>query len=329
MAHTKIERLRASLSGNKPDRTPVALWRHFPVDDQQPESLAAATIDFQRQYDFDFVKVTPASSFCLRDWGVTDIWRGSAEGTREYSKSVINNPEGWLKLRPLDPYVGVLGEQLACLRLINQELGKGPDPAPVIQTIFSPLAQAKNMVGKDALVTHIRLYPEAVLEGLKVIVESTRRFIEAARETGIAGIFYALQHASYAILSEAEFHEFSELFDLDILQESKSLWLNVLHLHGEDVMFQQVANYPVQVINWHDRDTAPDLREARKSFKGALCGGLQRERIITGNPVSITAEARDAIQLAGETRFILGTGCVMEITAPRANILAARQAVNT
>jgi hypothetical protein len=34
------ERMQAVLAGQKPDRTPVALWRHFPVDDQEPQLLA-------------------------------------------------------------------------------------------------------------------------------------------------------------------------------------------------------------------------------------------------------------------------------------------------
>ena len=70
------QRLENVLSGEPPDRVPVSLWRHFPVDDQTPEGLAAATASFQRRYDFDFIKVTPSSSFCLKDWGVEDEWRG-------------------------------------------------------------------------------------------------------------------------------------------------------------------------------------------------------------------------------------------------------------
>ena len=60
----KRERLQATLSGEPVDRPAVALWRHFPVDDQRPEDLAAATLEFQGLYDFDFVKVSPSSSFC-------------------------------------------------------------------------------------------------------------------------------------------------------------------------------------------------------------------------------------------------------------------------
>ncbi len=78
----KRERLEAAISGQGVDRMPVALWRHFPGDDQDPAHLAAATVAFQRRWDFDFVKVTPASSFQIRDWGVQDVWTGNIEGTR-------------------------------------------------------------------------------------------------------------------------------------------------------------------------------------------------------------------------------------------------------
>ena len=106
------------------------------------------------------------------------------------------------------------------------------------------------------------------------------------------------------------------------------LWLNLLHLHGSEVMFARFVDYPMAVINWHDRDTAPTLGEALAQFPGALCGGLQRDQtMVLGNPVSVTAEAHDAIQATGGRRFILGTGCVLPTTAPRGNILAARRAI--
>jgi len=68
--YTHRERMERVILGEKPDRIPISFWRHFPIDDQTPEGLAKALIDFQKRYDFDFVKVTPSSSFCLYDWGV-------------------------------------------------------------------------------------------------------------------------------------------------------------------------------------------------------------------------------------------------------------------
>ena len=81
---THRERVEACLRGEIVDRPPVALWRHFPVDDQSAEALAQAHLAFQSVYNFDLVKVTPASSFSVVDWGVTDEWEGNTEGTRTY-----------------------------------------------------------------------------------------------------------------------------------------------------------------------------------------------------------------------------------------------------
>ena len=36
----KFERLTAAIKGEETDRVCVALWKHFPVDDTTPESLA-------------------------------------------------------------------------------------------------------------------------------------------------------------------------------------------------------------------------------------------------------------------------------------------------
>ncbi len=137
------------------------------------EAWLAATANYQRIYDYDFVKVTPASSFCIRDWGVEDEWRGAHEGTREYTGRVVHTPEDWEKLTPLDPGKGFLGDQVQCLRMLVNDLG---ETVPVIQTIFSPLAQAKNLAGQETLLVHMRKYPDALHLGLRTITESILRF---------------------------------------------------------------------------------------------------------------------------------------------------------
>lgn len=317
-------RMEVCLSGGQPDRPPVALWRHFPVDDQTPGGLAAAVVDFQKNFDFDFVKVTPASSFCIKDWGSQDRWEGNPEGTRAYTHHVINLPEDWEKLRPLDPGHGYLGAQLECLRMIRAEIPE----TPILQTIFSPLAQAKNLVGGENLIVHLRRYPQAVMAGLRTITNSTVRFVEQALKTGIDGFFYAVQHAQYGLLTEQEYLKFGREDDLAILAPAQDGWLNLLHLHGADIMFDLFLDYPVNVFNWHDQETPPTLPAAQQKTSAVVCGGLRQwETMILGTPESIRAEARVAMDATHGTRFVLGTGCVTPITAPRGNILAARQVV--
>jgi uroporphyrinogen decarboxylase len=322
---THRARLETCLTNKKPDRVPVALWRHFPVDDQTPEGLARATLAFQHSYDFDLIKVTPASSFCLKDWGVQDEWRGATEGTRDYKKWPIQHPDDWAKLTALDPTQGSLGAQLECLRLLYKELG--PE-TPIIQTIFNPLSQAKNLVGKEGLLIHLHRYPEALHTGLKTITETIQRFTEAAKETGIAGVFYAVQHAQYGLLSLQDYETFGRAYDLPSLEPAKDFWLNMLHLHGTEVMFDLFLDYPVNIINWHDQETFPSLSEGKERYSGLVCGGLQRERtLVLGTPEQVTAEAHAAIQATDGKRFILGTGCVVPTIAPHGNLLAVRNSV--
>jgi len=316
-------RLEACLAGELPDRTPVALWRHFPVDDQTPGGLAAATSAFQHTYDFDLIKVTPSSSFCLKDWGADDVWRANPEGTRDYIRRPVQNADDWTRLALLDPTSGHLGDQITCLRMLAAEFS---DDTPILQTIFSPMAQAKNLAGGEALLVHMRKEPDALHAGLERITQVTLRFIEECKTTGIAGIFFAVQHAQYGLLSSTEFDEFGRKYDLRLLDAVQDCWLNIIHLHGSEVMFDKVADYPAQVINWHDRQTEPTLQTASGRFPGVLCGGLRQwETMVLGSPEQVTAEGLDAVRSTQGRRFILGTGCVVPVIAPGGNLLAARR----
>ena len=322
--NTHKERIQASLQGTILDRPPVALWRHFPVDDQNPRSLADATLHFQRTYDFDLVKVTPASSFCMKDWGVEDQWMGHTEGTRQYTKRLIQDPHDWETLPVLDPTAPHLAAQLECLRFIRAELGT---ETPLLQTVFSPLAQAKNLAGNETLIAHLRLYPEAVMKGLDTIAKTTRRFVEACLDTGIDGVFYAIQHAQASLLTFEEYQTFGLPHDRTSLEPAGELWCNLLHLHGHDVYFSLLDSFHFQIVNWHDRETYPSLSQAQELFGGVVCGGMRQDTLVYQGAEEVRKEAADAIQQTGGKRFILGTGCVVPVIASHGNLLAARRSV--
>ena len=321
---THKERIQACINNEIIDRPPVALWRHFPVDDQSPETLAKATLHFQQTYEFDLVKVTPASSFCLKDWGVEDKWIGHTEGTRQYTKRVIHGPKDWEQLPILDPTATHLADQLNCLRFIRSELDV---ETPLLQTIFSPLAQAKNLAGTETLIAHLRLYPETVMMGLTTIAETTRRFVEACLDTGIDGIFYAIQHAQAGLLTLDEYKTFGIPNDLKVLKPSQGLWCNLLHLHGHDVYFSLLDAFNFQIANWHDRETFPPLKEGKDIYSGVVCGGMRQDTLVYESQAEVKKEAADAIQQTDSKRFILGTGCVVPVIASHGNLLAVRKSV--
>lgn len=319
------ERLEACISGKPVDRPCVSLWRHFPGDDQRADTLSQAAIHFQKTYDWDFIKVTPGSGYMARAWGIESVWRGNPEGTRDYVSRPLKTPVDWGRITPLSVTEGPLADQIKCIRQIKREFGEA---IPIIQTIFAPIGQANKMGGNKTLIAHMRLYPDLVKEKLEIIMNTTINFIQALIDEGIDGIFYAVQLGQYGLISENDFKEFCKPYDLACLEPTKQLWCNVLHLHGEDVMFDQVCDYPVQVINWHDLETPPSLPEGKRKFNGAVCGGLRQwETLAYASPDDVTEQAAAAILSAGPERFILGTGCVVPVVAPHGNLMAVRNSV--
>src|SRR5690606_37451677 len=133
MSMSKRARLEAIFAGADVDRPAVALWRHWPVDDLRGGELARATLTFQQTYDFDFIKVTPNSNFCVAGYGAQSSWVGNEEGTYVWGPRVIRSPEDWTRLRPLEPDSGLQGEVLTANRLVGEAVGES---VPFIQTIF-------------------------------------------------------------------------------------------------------------------------------------------------------------------------------------------------
>ncbi len=211
--------------------------------------------------------------------------------------------------------------------IVSVSFAPNSDPeTPLLQTVFSPLAQAKNLAGGETLITHLRLYPESVTKGLATIAETTRRFVEACLDTGIDGIFYAIQHAQASQLTLEEYRTFGLPYDQKSLELAQDLWCNLLHLHGYDIYFSLVDSLKFPIVNWHDRETFPSLSEAQEFFDGVVCGGMRQDTLVYRNQAEVQKEAADALQQTGGKRFILGTGCVVPIIASHGNILAAREA---
>ncbi len=323
---TGRERVQAAISGKSVDNTPITLWRHFPQDDQKAESLAAAHIAFQRRYQWDLLKVTPASGYYGDDWGLRAGYRPNREGTRHYADRPIKKPGDWTHLKRLDVSSGVYGRELHALRLIREAL-----PGEIIlSTIFSPLTIARTLSGEQALVRYLRESPDTLHKGLEVITDVTARFAAETLASGADGIFFATQCASTEYLAIEEYAEFGRPYDLRVLEADGAAEVRLLHLHGASIMFDALTDYPVEIVNWHDRKTPPTLADARTRFSGCLAGGINEwETLTTGTPDQITAEIRDAITQTGGIRHIVAAGCVIPVDVGEDRLRSARDAVRT
>jgi uroporphyrinogen decarboxylase len=321
---THRQRIEAAVRGERPDHVPVALWRHFPGEDQKAEALARAHIAFFQAYDVDLLKITPASGYYGDDWGLRAGYKPNREGIRFYSDRPIKKPADWGRLKRLDVSHGVYGREVHAIRLIAEAVGS---EVPVLETTFGPLSIARTLAGDQAIVRYVREDPESLHRGLEIIAEVTSEFVRSVLGAGADGIFFSTQMATTDILTVEEYEEFGRPYDLRVI-EAAGRALTFLHIHGTNVMFDLCAGYPVQIVNWHARETAPSIADARARIGACLACGLDAwNTLAAASPQAVAQEVRDAVAQTGGRGHIVTTGCVMSIDTPEPNIRAAVAAV--
>ena len=321
----KRDRLENALAGNAVDRVPVALWRHWPGDDQRIADFAWSTLTFQKTFDWDFVKATPYSAYCVADYGVRTEWRGDAGGDRVATRLPITRSLAWTELKTLDPLRGEQGKYLESLRLISD--GLSDLEVPIVATIYSPQSQAALLSGDEMMLSHIRTHPDRLRTALNTITENTLRLIDGMKRTDVVGIIYVIRHASFSLMSEDEYRAIGLPYDLKILETlPPRWWLNIVQLSCRKPMFQMAATYPAPAINWDTPTAEPDVENARALYQGALCGGLSHEaHLHRGTPAMIRDVARETFKHIGTRRFILSAGDAIPVSTPLSNLRAVRE----
>lgn len=322
---TKRERVRAALSKQEVDRIPISIWHHIPDADQDPIELAERTIQLTRDHDYDFIKMMPFGNYGAQDYGLSVKFYCTPDKTAKEREFGIADPEEWKRIEPLPAYYGTYGKQVQFAQQLQKRL-KGDD-IPYIQTIFSPLTIAKKLAGPRVF-EDMRSYPEYLHQALQAMTETTINFCRANIEAGVSGFFFASQCSSFNYCTLEEYQEFGTRYDLQILEAiQRDTWFNVVHIHGENTMFELLASYPVNCVNWHDRWVSPSLAEARKITDKCLLGGLHERWFVEAEPDQIPAHLREAVEAAGRTGLMLGPGCVAKLNTPPINFYVARVAV--
>ncbi len=321
---TGRERVAAAIAGKPVDRVPIALWRHFPQHDQKAETMARAHVEFQARWQWDFLKVTPASGYYGDDWGLRGGFKPNREGTRHFTDRPIKKAADWSRLKSLDVTAGVYGRELHALRLIREALPE----VLILSTVFSPLTIAGTLSGPEASLRYLRENPDDLHRGLETITDVTARFAAESLAAGADGIFFATAAASTQHLSVEAYEEFGRPYDLRVLDAVSGAELRILHVHGLDIMFDALTDYPVDVINWHDRRTAPTLAEARHRFSGCLAGGINElGALSSGTPDQVAGEVGEAVAQTGGLQHIVAAGCTIPIDVTDERLTAARNAV--
>ncbi len=326
----KKERVDAALRGDQVDRIPASMWGHDFEREWGAHSLAEAMVENFTRYDWDFMKVNPRACYHVEGWGVKVRPSGDKYTAPIIEDTPIKSSSDWKRIRPLEPDQGVLGEQLRALQLINHAIGFD---AYFLQTIFCPLGVAKYLAGNNAepVLQTLREDRAAMHAALRVITETFTAYAIACMEQGASGIFYATNGwASKSLLTADQYREFGEQYDLEFLDAIKSRSkFNVLHNCGTQIYFDQLAAYPIQVVNWDAlAEGNPDLRTGKLRSDKAVMGGIgQKTTLKNGTPAQVREEVANAIELTGGKHFLLAPGCSIAPETPAENLEAIRSAL--
>ena len=327
----KKERVDAALRGDPVDRVPASMWGHDFDREWNPHTLTEAMVENFARYDWDYMKVNPRASYHVEGWGVKVRPSGERYKAPIIEDTPIKTASDWKRLRPLEPDEGALGEQLQALQLINHSIGY---EAYFVQTIFCPLGVAKYLVGNknESVQQTIHEDRAAMHAALRVITETFTTYAIACLQQGASGIFYATNGwASEGMLSEDQYREFGEQYDLEFLDGIKSRSkFNILHNCGSHIYFDLLATYPVQAINWAATlDGNPDLREGKLRSGKAVMGGISEKTTLkSGEPDQVREEVEKALDLTGGRHFLLAPGCSIPPETPAQNLATIRIALS-
>jgi uroporphyrinogen decarboxylase len=322
----KRERLEQTLSGGNPDRVPVALWRHWPGDDQRAADFARYTVGFQRAYDWDVIRLTPFSAYMTADYGLHTQWDGDLLGDRTIVKRRIVRSLDWTEVRTLDPFRGELGKHLDAIRLLSEALANDPDPAPVVTTIYSPLTQAIQLAGLQTVLRDMRTAPDRLQSGLNTITESTLRFIAELKRQQVAGVAYVMDSARYDVCSLDEYQQFAQPYDQKLGDAfPDKWWLNSLTLSETLPMIDLAISYRPPIL--HYDLGADDLSRVRSQFDRVLCGGVTRDQLHADSPTIGRETARAILEDMSQRRLILSANSAVYVSTPRANLRVIREIV--
>jgi uroporphyrinogen decarboxylase len=325
---TKWERVKAALNRADVDRIPVSLWKHYHLQDRAPGQLAEVTLKLYRQFDFDLIKLTPSGLYPVQDWGATIQFGRDDDFLPLAVRPVIQTAEDWETLPKLDVHNGALRRELEMI----QHVAAGLDgEAPFMMTLFSPLNIAYKLCGDkvsgELVVDYIRESPQSLHAGMAVIRDVVIEYAQACLEAGASGFFFATQMATNDLMARSEFEEFGRAYDLQVLEAlAGKSQVTMLHVCKQNLMFDLVADYPVDLINWAVHTSGVSLTDAREMTDTPLAGGLSLDTLLSGTPQDVIDEAHAAITEAGRAGFMLAPDCVIKGPSPDANLAAVRQA---
>jgi uroporphyrinogen decarboxylase len=303
----KIELVDRVLRGETADRPPLSLWYHFGVQHGKGTQFARLALEYFRFYDFDFLKVMNDYFYPLPE-GLDAVQTG-ADLRRITRFDVERSP--WR-------------EQFRALEVIRAGL-KGK--AYFLDTVFDPWQTLKRALAGENIGALMDNEPDTVREALEVITENLIAYCRRSLDIGSAGIFLSVP-ASREFMSRERFLTFVKPFAYRLLEAVFGQGrMNVAHIHGDDLYFDDCLNFPVHVFNWWDRGPGgPSLSSVKERIPGCVMGGIDHKIVNRRTCVFLRDHVREGRTLGGKDRFFLANGCSIDASVPSRAIQAIVEA---
>lgn len=323
------ERLELIFNRERPDRFAASFWRHFFHKEHQAEGTAEAMLEFQKRFDWDFMKINPRADYHVEGWGLKQQW--SHDEFKKHTKSdfPVTSLQSWRDIEPLPLSTAVLAEHLKVVSLIRKQSSRD---LPILMTVFTPLAVAGRLVEDDNLLAdHIHNHPGLVLPAIEAITQTFEKFVEELRNAGADGIFFATtQWASSNLISWEEYERFGVPFDLRVIRAAGEDALNLFHVCSSNNYLKQLVEhaYPCQMYNWDSDDpTNPPLDRGLELITDrALVGGVDRHGwLLHSKPDEIRHKMDQIKSTYDPSRVIIGPGCSIPPEVPMENLQAIRE----
>ena len=327
---TSRERVYAALEGRPVDRPPIGFWGHFYHRESSAAALVEATLEFQREYAWDWIKLNPRKHYHVEPWGVSYRYSGVPNQKPVLDQWPVHTAEDWRAITERTLESPAFAEQIEAVRMMRRALS--PD-VPLIETVFTPLAVLGELVDvPSTLRAHMNASPDLVRAALEAVTRTYERYVPAVLEAGADGIFFAtVDWGSRDWLSAEEYAVWAKPYDLRVLAGAARAPFNVLHVCKGNNLLLELADYPVQALSWAATDpTNPSLAVAQAHSRAAMMGGISHEgALLEHDPSTVLAELRRAHEHTGGRRWLAAPGCSIFPHTPPANLRALRDAVES
>jgi uroporphyrinogen decarboxylase len=322
------QRVQSALQGELVDRPPVSFWGHFYQRESSAEDLVAATLEFQREYRWDWVKLNPRRQYHAEPWGVRWRYSGRTAEKPVLEEWPVHQASDWAAITPRPHDRGALAEQIEAVRLLRE--GLGPD-VPMIQTLFSPLAVLREMVKEpDEVRQALRSHPELVRGALEAVTTTLTPLAKAFLDAGADGIYFAtVDWASRDMLTPEEYAVWGRPYDLRVLEAARGAWFNVLHVCKRRNLLVELRDYPVSAFSWAATDPQNlSLADGLRAVPGAVMGGITHDELARqSDPEFFVTEYNRGLEQTNGRRWLAAPGCSIPPTTPAEHLHAVRDAV--